>query len=538
MRKLNLKNPTIKALITTALLSIVSLNYAQYAGGSGTVSDPYQISNVSQLQAVKTNLSAYYIQISDIDASETSTWNSGSGFEQIGGAGFFTGYYDGKGHTIRNLFINRPSTKSVGLFGGQSGGLISNLILENVTITGNDRTGALIGNKGGNVENCSSSGIVKGAKKTGGLIGGDFGITKNSSSSCTVTGTIETGGMIGSVAGATVSDCFATGNVTGTDQVGGFIGGIPSNGGSVKSCYSNGNVNTSTSSGTLGGFIGRAQAGTLTCCYSTGKVTGYTVIGGFIGQNQGKIEKCYSTGITIGQSGCSIGGFAGENDGGNILNSFSKGSVTKTNPNSNVGYAGGFVGRNQNKSSIITNCFSAGKVAQTGSAAIGGFAGLNEIYQTDSGKIINSYWSIDSSGFTIGVSNLIQNQANTQLSGLTDSEMRLKNSFLTWDFSNVWDIAETTTYPFLLKCDLVTSVFTNESISDFIEVFPNPTQGFLQIPEGIQSYTIINLMGHVVMQESLSGSETIQVDKLSKGMYFIQLQDKSGATKSTSFIKE
>jgi hypothetical protein len=52
--------------------------------GSGTVSSPYVISNATQLQEMKDDLTAHYVLGNDIDASETSDWNGGAGFEAIG----------------------------------------------------------------------------------------------------------------------------------------------------------------------------------------------------------------------------------------------------------------------------------------------------------------------------------------------------------------------------------------------------------------------------------------------------------------------
>jgi hypothetical protein len=52
----------------------------------------------------------YYIRVADIDASETSTWFSGQGFTPIRGydsGNEFSGTYNGNGHIISNLSINR-----------------------------------------------------------------------------------------------------------------------------------------------------------------------------------------------------------------------------------------------------------------------------------------------------------------------------------------------------------------------------------------------------------------------------------------------
>jgi hypothetical protein len=55
--------------------------------GSGTVGDPYIIYDVTDLQAMINNLAAYYELANDIDASATSGWNGGLGFEPVGAVG-------------------------------------------------------------------------------------------------------------------------------------------------------------------------------------------------------------------------------------------------------------------------------------------------------------------------------------------------------------------------------------------------------------------------------------------------------------------
>lgn len=56
--------------------------------GDGTEENPYQVSTLDDLKAVADNLSAYYIQMADIDAS-------GENAALI--AGTFTGHYNGNG---------------------------------------------------------------------------------------------------------------------------------------------------------------------------------------------------------------------------------------------------------------------------------------------------------------------------------------------------------------------------------------------------------------------------------------------------------
>ena len=78
--------------------------------GTGTIDDPFRITNVTELQAMNDNMNAYYVLANDIDASETAGWNSGKGFVPIGSSSSpFKGYFDGQGYTINGLYINSIS---------------------------------------------------------------------------------------------------------------------------------------------------------------------------------------------------------------------------------------------------------------------------------------------------------------------------------------------------------------------------------------------------------------------------------------------
>jgi hypothetical protein len=82
--------------------------------GENTLADGYNIkpgegmaiTDVYELQNIKSNPSANYYLANDIDCSDTVNWNSGAGFAPIAS---FSGTLDGKGHEISNLYINRPA---------------------------------------------------------------------------------------------------------------------------------------------------------------------------------------------------------------------------------------------------------------------------------------------------------------------------------------------------------------------------------------------------------------------------------------------
>ncbi|MDZ7688978.1 MAG: hypothetical protein U5J64_09720 [Halobacteriales archaeon] len=117
--------------------------------GEGTEENPYEVGDVRQLQCIEEqSLYANYVQVSDIDASETS------GFTPIGeGDPEFTGRFDGQGYNITNLTINRRGWY-VGLFGwvGVSGE-VRNVSLVDVDITGGNGVGSLVGSNEGMVSN-------------------------------------------------------------------------------------------------------------------------------------------------------------------------------------------------------------------------------------------------------------------------------------------------------------------------------------------------------------------------------------------------
>ncbi len=190
----------------------------------------------------------------------------------------YTGTFDGGGHTITGLTVT-TNDEYVGLFGwlGKAG-TVKNVVMEGIQITCNHRlgyAGGVAGFSWGTIENCSVSGSVSGTVCVGGVVGvqRDGSIT-GCSSSATVKGTVNVGGVAGQTnSGATLTACYATGNVTieidPTENIsGGGLVGFNA-GSSLLACYATGNV-TSTGSSTgnvhIGGFLGDNYT-TVTACY-------------------------------------------------------------------------------------------------------------------------------------------------------------------------------------------------------------------------------------------------------------------------------
>ena len=194
----------------------------------------------------------------------------------------YTGTFDGGGHTITGLTVT-TNDKYAGLFGylgnfNNGAATVKNVVMDGIQITCNHRSGyagGVAGYSWGTIENCSVSGSISGTIYVGGMVGvqRDNPIT-GCSSSATVKGTLNVGGVAGqTIFGATLTACYATGNVTieidpRQNISGGGLVGF-NDGISLLSCYATGNV-TSTGSGTgdvhIGGFLGDNYI-TVTACY-------------------------------------------------------------------------------------------------------------------------------------------------------------------------------------------------------------------------------------------------------------------------------
>ena len=160
-------HPTVhvKLIILATILLLAMSGQAMvfagsYSGGSGTSSAPYQISNLADLQELSQtsgDWGAYFQQTADIDAADTSTWNGGNGFDPIGDSdNNFTGSFNGNGHTITGLTINRDADNQ-GLFAklGQ-GAVVKDLTINDVDMKTASKAGAVAGEAvGAEITNCT-----------------------------------------------------------------------------------------------------------------------------------------------------------------------------------------------------------------------------------------------------------------------------------------------------------------------------------------------------------------------------------------------
>ena len=155
----------------------------------------------------------------------------------------FRGIFEGNGHTVSNLKINRPNTRWVGLFGYiNESAKIKNIGLLNVDIKGNLHVGGLVGqNHFSSVANSYATGSVSGNLRVGGLVGFSyFGSVANSYATGSVVGDSHSiGGLVGGSYFGSIANSYATGSVVGDLRVGGLVG---SNKSSIANSYATGSV--------------------------------------------------------------------------------------------------------------------------------------------------------------------------------------------------------------------------------------------------------------------------------------------------------
>ena len=386
----------------------VKVSGVSFDGGSGTPEDPYIISTAEQLNAVRDNPSASYKLVKDIDLTDyLDSKNDTKGWKAVGGDSdsyTFSGDFDGSGHKISGLWIDRPNEDFVGLFGKFNGNEIKNLSIELSPkgIIGNNYVGGLVGVSNGKiVSGCSvTGGPLVGEELIGKLVGENTGIISHcytSGESITSNSTVTdyslsvstgSGGVVGKNTGSLIENCFSTCDVIKKHGVssGGCVG-WNGNFGEIRRCYAIGNI--------YGGATGINDNGVG------------NQLGGFIGHNdRATVKDCYAAGSSYGMGG-GAGGFAG-----NSINYHYSQINTSYACCKEVDSSQAFIGYNR-AASIVSKCY----------------------YDKDKG--IKKDCGGRASNSTL------------EAYGKTTEEMKKKETYEGWDFDTVWDIKEGEGYPYL-----------------------------------------------------------------------------------------
>jgi hypothetical protein len=485
------------------------------------------INTIEELQLIGNDagypLDGDYELDNDIDASVTSTWNGGLGFDPIGSeAAPFTGSFDGKLKKIISLFIDKEfinagtAQKRVGLFGWISGALIKDLGIINCSVNGSGtfRLGvaALAGNAiGGSINNCFADGSV-------------FSLKQN----------VTSGNSAGLVAysSAEINSCYAKCNVS-VESDGESAGFVFKNlsGGVISNCAYDGTSLTATSGYEFSGF----------CAYNLGVISEceinlpeiiptYDFIdsSGFCYRNDGQIIGCdvhgdlsnngYGAGLVYVNYGtienCSYSGnFSSDYSGAFVFTNEANATISEcvcTGSHSN-GYTGGpfcyvnegtiersffngtknliygydveclFVSVNE-PSGVIRDCYTNGEISiDTGLSEfdLAGFTSYNEgliercyavircernevLANSENGFCGDNTGTINSCYWDTETSGILVSDGGE---GRTTAEMQTQSTFVGWDFETLWGLSiyDEYKYPKFLCADFSATQVSGEA---------------------------------------------------------------------------
>ncbi|MFP4662478.1 MAG: OmpL47-type beta-barrel domain-containing protein [Halanaerobiales bacterium] len=412
----------------TEVITVI-IDKSDFASGSGTSGDPYQIETWYHLDNVREYAvedgsnyvdETYFVLKNDLNQDTegytelaSSSANGGDGWEPIGYGDNseytttpFTENFDGSENQIDDLNINNSDLDYAGLFGVSTGKVI-NVEMHSVNISAKSaeaytNAGGLVGYvDGGTINNCTAvTGNISSTDQNGsigGLVGYNSGTVTDCIVNVTVDGDNSVGGLIGANSGD-VSSSDVYGNVncdvhTGTENAGGLVG---DNSGDITNSVVSGEV---TGKDTVGGLVGTNYdydgSASISSSHATGVVTGDNEVGGLVGYNNDTLSNSYACGDVTGDT--KVGGLVGNAWGGTVDYSYAKGYVEGDNE------TGGLIGYKQNA------------------------------------NITSSYYDME----TTGQSDTGKGEAKTT------SEMMQQDTFVDWDFDTIWNINEGTSYPTL-----------------------------------------------------------------------------------------
>ncbi|MDH7600175.1 MAG: GLUG motif-containing protein [Sedimentisphaerales bacterium] len=435
------------------MFTLTSSFAAQFAGGSGTPDDRYQIATAGQLIAIgqDPNLwSKCFVLVADIDLDPSLF--GGRVFDDAliapdqepspnGSRGVsFHGLLDGHGHKIRNLCMDVAPGLDAGLFGMLGpGSIVMDLHIEDAKVQGTP-AGIVAGHcSGGLILNCSISGQVEGPNDVGGIIGAtNSALLMQCDANVTVVGQDQVGGLCGTLLKGQIIDSSVKGTVTGRKAVGGVARAIV-----FEAILSRTQVDaTIIGIEQVGGLVGLCS-GTIVESSAKGIVTGQEQVGGLIGllSSGGSM---HGTGVVRSASHCQLigqqevggligsAGLAGWPDSGPIIDCYARGSVIGND-------AGGLIGRTAGI--LLVNCYTACRMApassEDGLSSLGGLFGIIDTkYFNYHPLVIACFWDQELSGLVRSTGG-----SGPELGeGLSTKQMKRYQTFNSagWDMIGTW----------------------------------------------------------------------------------------------------
>lgn len=221
------------------LLRIWLKEQQPFAGGEGTEESPFLVATPEQFDHIRDYRDCCFRLESDLDFSGyvrgdgQSWWPLGEWGGGNGAPERFSGVFDGNGHVIRNLCVERKA-HDLSIFGVTEGAVIRNLGVEHCTIIGEGRLGIVTGAAFSTrleritVADCRCENRLSDhGSHAGGLTGPLYA---SGVECCSVQGGYVyakdcVGGISSSMdAASSISNCYSTARLEGTSHVGGIAG--------------------------------------------------------------------------------------------------------------------------------------------------------------------------------------------------------------------------------------------------------------------------------------------------------------------------
>ena len=506
---------------------------AQFSGeGSGTSSNPYRIYTAEQLYEVRNflnNKDVYFSLQADIDLTEWIAEHSPEeGWQPIGSSkdSSFQGMFYGNGHIITGLWIDRPDSDNVGLFGCLGWNTVKGIRLYGAEIKGRNNVGGITGliysefpnkdlyNKR-IVEQCTvEMSSINGIQAVGGIVGSVTSDEVTDIISCIsesnrIKGDKYVGGIVGYVSGYTtfgltamgISQCISRCKMDGINSVGGIIGGakvdITERYFNIEECVSECIIGTKHSAciDTIGGIAGYIEGNiTIDKCNANVRLYGDNSAGGIVGSVTGenaisytanvKISNSYATGSIDGNSW--LGGIAGScGENVSISNSYSKCLHIRAD-----GISAGIANVIQepmkgiynvsNSVAINDEIMSADNLARvvTGSdASANNNLAWDQTYIVQAGERLHVMPDDESNGTSTGLSALKQQTTYKTLG---------------WDFIRTWTIQETVSLPYLQMQTAPAHISNQPKVGDTQISGQYTEDGIIRVCAGDSVYTAVS----------------------------------------------
>ena len=280
------------------------------------------ISNASELNDIRNDLSGYYVLAADIDLD---AYKTGSGWDPIGNGTedpssadqypqAFKGILDGGAnkHEIKNLKINRPAKTNVGLFGVTDLATIRNLNIKNETVEGYKAVGSVVGMTVNetfliNIHTHRDK-VIAQTDQAGGLVGKFQGFIFEAVNESEVEGGNHIGGIVGEVYGESSHIIKAEnrggvndeGKIAGSEGLGGIVGEMKGKYVYINNSFSSGKITSISQGQSIGGLFGSLNDSTYTLISEVSCRSGGTIEGDYgLGSIAGSVKADNATYVDI-----------------------------------------------------------------------------------------------------------------------------------------------------------------------------------------------------------------------------------------------